>query len=228
MKRFISILLVALLTTLMLIPATSVTAEAKTGKVVLRTKDTTTKTSLGNVTLKISQIKITHEGNMTYCWTLSEQTVKTNATGTYKIDLPEGKYVIEPVDVPSGYYAHGNRECITVKAGTEQKVILKIVPSFTCKVKVVGSDGKPIPDVNVQIEHSQGSFEIVKTNEKGNATFKKIPYGNAIITVRKPKNKKQDYNLYYALHTLECEKNGTLKLTLKCKPKSKWDVWDKY
>ncbi|HEL0710058.1 TPA: fibrinogen-binding adhesin SdrG C-terminal domain-containing protein [Streptococcus equi subsp. zooepidemicus] len=166
----------------------------KKGSIAFTKQDSEEKTALKDVTFKLEK----KAGDQ---WHVVDKykEVKSETDGKLSlIDLDPGEYQLietKPLDgylVPSGPVA----TFTITDQGTEGEVkpsdkIIKNTKPGHQKIKVVKKDEQssaPLPGATFQLESSKGVILTGETNQKGEYTFKDLPFGEYLLTeIRAPK-----------------------------------------
>ena len=207
MKRFFSILLVVMIAIGCLSIATGAMAEGT--KVTLVTLDAVSGAALGSVHMSIWKV----DGDTETC--IKE--ITTGSTGKKSITLGSGSYKVT-VTAPMGYSSETSTSFKIAKGTEAQRINVKILPAYTCKIKVVDSTGKIVKGAQVYV-FNPIFYSSKDTNSSGLATFKDIAHGSRKVEVYV----KADGKRYLAYSgKIKITKTGTKTITLPAK--SNWTV----
>ena len=209
MKRCLSFLLVLLLVLSCIGLSTGALADSNKVNLSIVTKDLYTGKALGSVHLDIWKITKVSNGTTEEC----VKEVKTNSKGQTVVSLKPGTYRINVFDAPDGYSLYTTTD-ITLKA--DMSVTVNVLPLFTCKIKVLDSNGNPVSGAEVNICRSSA-----KTNKNGIATVKKVEYGKNTVQVVMTDNGKR-FVAYEQQKNLKTSANQTISRTINLLPRSKW------
>ena len=209
MKRCLSFLLVLLLVLSCIGLSTGALADSNKVNLSIVTKDLYTGKALGSVHLDIWKITKVSNGTTEEC----VKEVKTNSKGQIVVSLKPGTYRINVFDAPDGYSLYTTTD-ITLKA--DMSVTVNVLPLFTCKIKVLDSNGNPVSGAEVNICRSSA-----KTNKNGIATVKKVEYGKNTVQVVMTDNGKR-FVAYEQQKNLKTSANQTISRTINLLPRSKW------
>lgn len=216
MKRFFSVLMVALMVFSCVALPVSAMAASKTVVVTFKTVDPSTGKIVKNVVFDIWKVTKIDHGEQSEC---VKDSVKSGKNGIVKVKLPcvsgNTHYEINVSDAPKGYASY----CDTTtkfKLTGAKTVKVKVLPEFQCKMKVIDSDGKAVSGAKVQICGLNGT-----TGKSGVAAINGVSYGKHQVQVLIHK-KDADYIAYEKTLNLTGTPGGTFTKTLTLKPESQW------
>ena len=203
-----------------------VKADAKTQKITVKCKKSTvtiniktvdayTGKPMKNIPMDIWSVTQEDNGSTSVC---VKDNVKTNKNGTLTIKLPvtnsKQVYEINVGDTPKGYASYYTAKTFT--ANKSKTVTVEILPLFTCKVKVLDSNGKPVKDAEVSICHSSA-----KTNKNGVATVKDVEFGTNNVRVTINENG-HTYIAYDKKMAFKAQSGKVISQTINLNKRSAW------
>lgn len=211
MKKIVAILMVALMTIALLVPAMSV-AEVHKYEVKIRTKDMSDGSAVENVEFEVYRKKV-KDDKTTYTLVT---TGKTNSKGVRSVALEAGSYKVVVKKAPSGY-AKADNKWFTVKADKAADITLSMPPVFTLKLTVKDSKGNIVSNALVGLNDDEYEY----TDSNGLVTFKNVKYGENWFSISKKVSGKTKVALEQWIE-LKASPNKTLKKTIQLPEKKYW------
>ena len=179
----------------------------KTQKVTITTKDPYTGDRVGNVTLMIYD----KDGK-------EIMKARTAENGRTTVNLKPGSYQVGITKAPKGYTGVTIKQ-VKVKKGQKTYWTVRACPQFTCKVKVLDDQGKPVQGATVRI-----CTNTAVTSKNGIANVKKVAYGSYDVSVLVKADGKT-YIPYSKKWTLKAGSGETVRKTIRLPEKSEWLVY---
>ena len=120
-----------------------------------------------------------------------DNTISTDANGEFNIELLEGTYTVEEIEVPDRYIK-AKAQTIKIESGKTTKIsfVNKLIKGNIEILKIDDTTQKPLSGAEFTLNDAKGNaVQVLTTGTDGKVTFKEVPYGKYTVIETKAPDK---------------------------------------
>ncbi|MBQ5562770.1 MAG: hypothetical protein IIT39_05240, partial [Clostridia bacterium] len=120
-----------------------------------------------------------------------DNTISTDANGEFNIELLEGTYTVEEIEVPDRYIK-AKAQTIKIESGKTTKIsfVNKLIKGNIEILKLDSTTQKPLAGAEFTLNDAKGNaVQVLTTGTDGKVTFKEVPYGKYTVIETKAPDK---------------------------------------